>query len=263
VNSLQEHAITLLLEKHPHNYSAFLQDDARANARVIQEAKHYIEQNADKPITVSDVSRAVGCGMRALHQGFCEIMGVTPRAYLHHARMAKARESLQAGGTEYSAAEVAGKYGFTDYESFSSSYKRRYDELPSETFDRNFGVRAALEALANDHRSALSPTKIDLLRHHINANLGNQITVQSLASLVGMSSQSFAAAFKNAFRTTPAQYVLSERVKWASWLLANTNFSIAAIAAETGFSSQSHLTSAMGNVSGQTPFEFRRLSNLR
>ena len=67
-----------------------------------------------------------------------------------------------------------------------------------------------------------------------------------------MSTQSFAAAFKPSFKTTPAQYVLSERLKWARWLLANTNISISAVAAETGFSSQSHLTAVSRRLSGDS-----------
>jgi len=98
------------------------------------------------------------------------------------------------------------------------------------------------------------------LRHYINASLGERITVEKLAAMVGMSSQSFAAWFKRAFKTTPAQYVLWERVKWARWLLANTNISISTIASQTGFSSQSHLTSALKHRDGQTPRELRNLS---
>jgi AraC family transcriptional regulator len=76
--------------------------------------------------------------------------------------------------------------------------------------------------------------------------------------MVGMSSQSFAAWFKSAFKTTPGQYVLLERVKWARWLLANTNISISAVASQTASSSQSHLTSALKCRDGQTPHALRK-----
>jgi AraC family transcriptional regulator len=77
-----------------------------------------------------------------------------------------------------------------------------------------------------------------------------------------MSPQSFALCFKQSFNTTPAQYVMTERLKWARWLLDNTNTAISAIAAETGFSSQSHLTSALKRWTDQTPYALRKLSRV-
>jgi AraC family transcriptional regulator len=109
-------------------------------------------------------------------------------------------------------------------------------------------------------RGTLTPAKIDQLRHHVNASLGKPLTVQRLSALVGMSPQSFAPAFKLAFKTTPAQYVLAERVKWGRWLLESTDAKISAVAAETGFASQSHLTSVLKRLTGETPRELRRLS---
>jgi AraC-like DNA-binding protein len=79
----------LLLEKHPHNFSTRLQCRQIVNARTILEAKNFIEQNADQNITVTDVAAFVRCGIRALHQSFCETLGLTPHAYLHFARMAQ------------------------------------------------------------------------------------------------------------------------------------------------------------------------------
>jgi AraC family transcriptional regulator len=76
-----------------------------------------------------------------------------------------------------------------------------------------------------------------------------------------MSPQSFTPAFKRAFGTTPAQYVLAERLKWARWLLENTRSPISVIAAETGFSSQSHLTSVLRIQTGDTPNELRSASH--
>jgi transcriptional regulator GlxA family with amidase domain len=151
----------------------------------------------------------VGCGIRALNDGFREHLGMTPQMFLHFARMAQARAR------------------------------------PESKRDRRT-------------RGVLTPAKIDLLRHHINVSLGKRITAGTLASMVCMSPQSFTPAFKRAFRTTPAQYVRTERLKWARWLLENTDCTIAAIAAETGFSSQSHLTSLLKHHTGDTPNELRR-----
>jgi transcriptional regulator GlxA family with amidase domain len=264
INSLEEYAIALLLEKHPHNFSTRLQCRQTVSARTIQDAKRFIEQNTHRALTVSDVAAFVGCGIRALHQGFCENLGLTPRAYLHFARMAQVRSNLRGDRTEPCAAEIASKLGFTNLDRFTASYVARYGEDPSETFRRQFNSTGSEAIIGRDTRkSGLTPAKIDLLRHHINVTLGERITVAKLAALVGMSPQNFAVAFKIAFKTTPAQHILSERLKWANWLLANTDTSISAVAAETGFASQSHLTSVSTRLNGQTPHEFRKLSRLR
>jgi transcriptional regulator GlxA family with amidase domain len=261
INNLKEYAIALLLEKHPHNYSLQFERGASVRPGVIYDAKRFIEQNAHRPITLSDVAVFAGCSVRALHEGFCEHLGLTPRACLYLERMALARSKLTGGGEESSVAEIAQSCGFVDFSQFEAAYKHRYEENPTEVFHRYFLSNNGENGRNQDQSNgALTPAKIDLLRHHINASLGERITVEKLATMVGMSSQSFAAWFKSAFKTTPAQYVLLERVKWARWLLANTNISISAIASQTGFSSQSHLTSALKYRDGQTPHELRKAS---
>lgn len=209
ISSLNEYAMTLLLEKHPHNYSRPFERREAVSERLMREARRFIVENADRNVSVGEVATFVGCGIRVLNDGFRAQLGMTPRMFLHFERMAQARA-----------------------------------RLPSKRHGRARGV--------------LSPAKIDLLRHHVNVSLGKRITVARLASMVCMSPQSFTPAFKRAFRTTPAQYVRTERLKWARWLLENTDSTIAAIAAETGFSSQSHLTSVMKQHTGNTPNELRR-----
>ncbi len=213
IHSLNEYAMTLLLEKHPHNYTRFFEHREALSPDVLQEAKCFLEQNADRDVTAGDAARYAGCDLRALNEGFRKYLGMTPRAYLHVERMALARARL--------------------------ARSKRDDRV----------------------RGALSPAKMALLRHHINVSLGKRITVGSLASLVCMSPQSFTPAFKRAFGTTPAQYVLVERLKWARWLLENTHSPISVIASETGFSSQSHLTSVLRIQTGDTPNELRSASH--
>lgn len=209
INSLSEYAMTLLLEKHPHNYSRLFERRKAASERLLRDARRFIVENADRDITVGEVATSVGCGIRALNDGFREYLGMTPRMFLHFTRMAQAKPRLAS---------------------------KREGRAPG----------------------ALTPAKIDLLRHHINVSLGKRISVGRLASIVCMSTQSFTPAFKRAFGSTPAQYVRTERLKWARWLLENTDSTIAAIAAETGFSSQSHLTSVLKHHTGNTPNELRR-----
>ncbi len=261
IDSLKEYAITLLLEKHPHNYSRYLERRVSANERVVSDAKRFMEQNADRAISVADVAAFAGCSVRALHNGFCEHIGLTPRACLYAARMTLAQSRLAGEGLQSSPADLARACGFEDFADFESAYRNYRGESPTGDLQHYYrSSRREVDYGLPKACGSLTPAKIDLLRHQINASLGEPITVRRLSALVGMSPQSFAASFKKAFKTSPAQFVLWERLKWARWLLSNTDATISAVAAETGFSSQSHLTSALRLRTGETPFELRKSS---
>lgn len=96
------------------------------------------------------------------------------------------------------------------------------------------------------------------LQERIHAHLGERITLDDLADLAGMSPHNLLVAFRHAFGTTPAQYVIAQRLRRVRWLLANTAQDITTIALETGFASHSHLTTAFKRHVGLTPRDFRR-----
>ena len=104
----------------------------------------------------------------------------------------------------------------------------------------------------------LTGTQIEVLRSYISAKLDGRIDVPALANLVGMGTTRFAVAFRRAFGTPPGHYVRDERLRRAMWLLEHETMTIAAVAAEAGFSSQSHLVTRMLAVAGVTPREYRR-----
>jgi len=239
IGSIVDYAVALLLEAYPHNYSTGVFCRDSAGPEVVREAKRFVEQNAHRAITVADVASFAGCGIRTLHHGFCEHLGLPPRAFIER-RQRRAVGSPGAGG--------------------ALPAERGVDPT-SESAAKVFGqIDGPWAARPLRPSGTLSSLKIDLLRHHINVSLGVPMTVCELATMVGMSSRRFAAAFRRAFGTSPAQYVIWERLKWACWLLVNTNDSIAAIASDTGFGSQSYLTTALKGWNGQTPCELRKLS---
>ncbi|KGM31842.1 helix-turn-helix domain-containing protein [Inquilinus limosus] len=96
------------------------------------------------------------------------------------------------------------------------------------------------------------------LQERIHTHLGDRITLDDLATIAGMSPHNLLIAFRAAFGTTPAQYVIAQRLRRVRWLLANTAQDITAIALETGFASHSHLTTAFRRHVGVAPRDFRR-----
>lgn len=127
----------------------------------------------------------------------------------------------------------------------------------SETADGAAGA-GELPAQGDATQPALTGTQIEVLRSYISASLDGRIDVPALANLVGMGTTRFALAFRRAFGTPPGHYVRDERLRRAMWLLEHETMTIAAVAAEAGFSSQSHLVARMLAVAGVTPREYRR-----
>jgi AraC family transcriptional regulator len=97
---------------------------------------------------------------------------------------------------------------------------------------------------------------LDTVAQHLAGNL----TLEDLAASAGASRFHFLRLFKNTLGMTPHRYVLEQRLAAAKRLLEETNMPLAAIACETGFSSQSHLCTAMRRAWGTTPGQWRRRS---
>lgn len=96
-----------------------------------------------------------------------------------------------------------------------------------------------------------------LLTDYIDENLDRRIVSSQLASLVAMKVHQFLEAFRESFGTTPAQYIIEQRLRRARWLLTTTRSDITTIAFSTGFSNHGHLTSVFRSRLGVTPKEFR------
>lgn len=96
------------------------------------------------------------------------------------------------------------------------------------------------------------------VRDYIEAELAGDLSLTALAAQAGLPATMLARAFRECLGTSPHQYVLERRLERARTLLLSTDMPIAEIAFETGFSSQSHLTTAFGRLTGLPPAQYRR-----
>jgi AraC family transcriptional regulator len=113
-------------------------------------------------------------------------------------------------------------------------------------------------AAAPGRRAGLPPRRLRQVVDYIEAHLGEDLSLLTLAAEAGMSPAHFAREFKRAMRASVHQYLLGRRVEWAAGLLAGTDQSVAEVALATGFSSQAHLTTAFQRFYGTTPAAYRR-----
>ena len=81
-----------------------------------------------------------------------------------------------------------------------------------------------------------------------------------LASLADISEVYFRKLFKDAFGTTPKQYILDLRIKKAEKLLLESQHNVSEISDKCGFSSVYHFCRAFKNATSLTPTEYARLN---
>jgi AraC family transcriptional regulator len=93
---------------------------------------------------------------------------------------------------------------------------------------------------------------------YIEAHLGEDLSLFTLAGEAGVSPAHLSRRFKRAMGQSVHQYLLGRRVEWAAGLLVSTDLLIAEIALETGFSSKAHLTTAFQRQFRTTPALYRR-----
>jgi len=100
--------------------------------------------------------------------------------------------------------------------------------------------------------------QIEALMVFIEDFLGQDIGLVDMAAVVGYSPDHFARLFRQAFRVSPHQYLLSRRVERAKTMLRDRSVPIATIAAACGFSSQSHLNAVFKRHTNVTPGRYRK-----
>lgn len=106
-------------------------------------------------------------------------------------------------------------------------------------------------------RGGLAPILRHRLIDYIETNLERTITLRQLATLVGLSEFHLQRMFSLSCGVSPYAFILNRRVERARRLLAGAE-PIAQIAADCGFSNQSHLSRSFKTVTGTTPLAYRR-----
>lgn len=136
VRNLEQLLSSSFLLGSRHSCTELLHAQERAIApRNLRLALDYLQAHAAAPITVADVARAAGVGVRALQEAFRRHLDTTPTAYLRRLRLDGARRDLEAGSS--SVTDVALRWGFVHLSRFAAEYRRTFDESPRDTLRRH------------------------------------------------------------------------------------------------------------------------------
>lgn len=126
---------------------------------------------------------------------------------------------------------------------------------------------SALYAIMSIAESELNPSyispeqsdKLDSVMDHIGQNLTeSRLTVESLASLAGMTTTWFRKLFIAKYGIQPSKYIKSRRIETAKNLLISTDLSTSEIALRAGFSEPAYFCREFKRVVGMTPGKYRR-----
>jgi AraC family transcriptional regulator len=107
--------------------------------------------------------------------------------------------------------------------------------------------RGVLTAIQKQH-------VLELVQRRLHENL----SLDELAAAAGASRFHFLRLFKNSLGMTPYQFVMDQRIAAARQLLEKTSRPLVDVAAATGFSSQSHMSTVMKRHTGLSPGHWRR-----
>jgi AraC family transcriptional regulator len=116
---------------------------------------------------------------------------------------------------------------------------------------------SASPEISSDAKGGLGPARERRIREHIEQSLDGALSIHALAEVVGMSAHYFAEMFRQSTGFTPHQYVSHRRVARAQELLANADLTLAEVAYQCGFTSQSQFTTLFRRFTGVTPGRFR------
>lgn len=101
-------------------------------------------------------------------------------------------------------------------------------------------------------RAGLSVDRLRRVMEHIESHLGDDLSRETLAEVANLSLGHFSRMFKVSTSRAPHEYVMQRRQMYARELLKEGKMKKSAVAAEAGFSDQTHLGRHLKKV-GMTP----------
>lgn len=128
--SYREIILKKLLAVFPSNWS--VSDSTQSVSPSMKRIIRYIEENIKEDIELKTLSQISNMSVRSIYNAFSKTFSTTPKNYVKFAKLKSLRSDLMQGHCR-NITEVALDYGFSHLGRFSSDYRKRFGELPSET----------------------------------------------------------------------------------------------------------------------------------
>lgn len=99
-----------------------------------------------------------------------------------------------------------------------------------------------------------------MLKQYLDENYRQNVTLDELAELIGLSKFHLSRSFKQYTGFAPKQYVNRVRITKACHLLSSTELSVAQVSEKMGYHSPFYFSEQFKNIIGYSPSEYRKMS---
>lgn len=106
-------------------------------------------------------------------------------------------------------------------------------------------------------RAGLSPAQRQTIVDYVRHNIAGDIALEDLAGLLTLSVHAFSRRFHDTFGCPPYAYVMRQRLEHAKRQLGRKDIPLKVVAADCGFSDQSHMTRLFRRTMNITPAQYR------
>ncbi len=134
--------------------------------------------------------------------------------------------------------------------SFLLKYARMYAEAPEK-----IALRETVDSEENYYGH------IRKVLRHIELHYGENITMNELAEVTGLSPDYMTRKFKSILAISPSEYLRKYRISKAMELLYTTDLTISEISSKTGFSDVAHFSRVFKQNAGVSPVFYRKNHN--
>ena len=106
-----------------------------AEPATVRRAVAFIDANAHRPVTLTDIAAAARTSPRGLQRAFAHHRGSGPMAYLRAVRLDHAHRELRAAepGSGDTVAAIAARWGYARPSHFTAAYRAAFGRLPRDT----------------------------------------------------------------------------------------------------------------------------------
>lgn len=136
---------------------------------------------------------------------------------------------------------------------------RVYGEALGAALTAHLVAQYSARSSALDHTGGMSPCALRRVVRYIDDHLTEDIRLEGLAQVAGLSHHRFAHNFKRATGMPPHQYVIRRRVERAKPLLRDTDKTMANLTYALGFGSPSRFALLFRRETGMAPTKYRAM----
>ena len=180
--------------------------------------------------------------------------------HMPHALLRRAAQEMR---LPESRAALAPRHQFRDASIEHIAWALDADRMAGSPSGRLFadslGVALAMHLLGHSaattrrEPASLSPQRLRRVVEHIDAHVGDDLSLARLAEVAGISASHLKTVFKRSTGVPVHQFVVQRRVERAASLLRSGDMPAIEVALEAGFAHQSHMARCMRRLLGITP----------